>query len=91
MIWIVIVTALIVNLSFLLGVGITVTLSRDDSFEKVKRRIKKRSKGLGAVQKLSAEQLANRGSVTEVTEKEVETLLDKIIPDEEKPEEKRKA
>jgi hypothetical protein len=86
----IIVIWILANLSLILGIGITITVSKDGSFDNVKRRLKGKTKGLGPVNKPSAADLAKRGTIQEQTEQEVETLLDKIIPDEEKPEEKKK-
>jgi hypothetical protein len=89
MIWIIIVVWILTNLSILLGIGISVTITNEDNLRSVQRKLKRKTKELGAVNKPSPEELAKRGTIEEATEKEVETLLDKILPEDEKPKEKQ--
>lgn len=89
MIWIIIAIWLITNLSIAFGIGISIVISDEEKLKKVTDKFKKQPKGLGAVNKPSHAEIIKRGTVQEETERAMEDTLDEIIPNEEKPEEKR--
>ena len=86
-----IITVSIINIAgVILGILITLFFLDEERLEKVTKRFKKKPKGLGAVNKPTYAQLQKRGTILEETEQAMEDTLDKIIPDDEKPEAKRK-